>query len=380
MGICYSQSISVLLNFSNDVGKKKAITSAPLQKNTSEENTEGMRRINNLETIIPINKTTTTSNCPMIKSFTFAQLRKSTGRFNPANALGEGGFGMVYKGYVNKKTMKPSNGKNRVPVAVKKLNLQSVQGFKEWKSEIDFLGSLSHPNLVKLLGYCWEGKEHLLVYEYMTKGSLENHLFPRQGLNKFSLSWDLRLKIAIDAARGLTFLHTTDPKIIYRDFKSSNILLDEDYVGRISDFGLAKLGPIDGESHVSTQVMGTIGYAAPEYILTGHLYVKSDVYGYGVVLLELLSGRRALVQNQKPQNIIDWARPMLSNRKFRLANFMDPRLKGNYPLQKVTRVASLALQCVDDCLDSRPSMKDVLEGLKNIQSSNNSVLPTTTSR
>lgn len=137
-----------------------------------------MRRINNLETIIPINKTTTTSNCPMIKSFTFAQLRKSTGRFNPANALGEGGFGMVYKGYVNKKTMKPSNGKNRVPVAVKKLNLQSVQGFKEWKSEIDFLGSLSHPNLVKLLGYCWEGKEHLLVYEYMTKGSLENHLFP----------------------------------------------------------------------------------------------------------------------------------------------------------------------------------------------------------
>ncbi|CAD6248339.1 unnamed protein product [Miscanthus lutarioriparius] len=244
---------------------------------------------------------------PNLRTFTFMELKTATKNFRPDSVLGEGGFGRVYKGWVDEKTMAPTRNGTGIVVAVKKLNSESMQGYEEWQSEINFQGRLSHPNLVKLLGYCWEDKELLLVYEFMAKGSLENHLF-RRGCAP--LSWELRLKIAIGAARGLAFLHASEKQVIYRDFKASNILLDANYNAKLSDFGLAKLGPTGSNSHITTRVMGTYGYAAPEYIATGHLYVKSDVYGFGVVMLEMLSGQRALDPNRPSGqlSLADWTK------------------------------------------------------------------------
>ncbi|KAK4801217.1 hypothetical protein SAY86_021704 [Trapa natans] len=203
---------------------------------------------------------------PNLRIFTFAELRAATKSFRPDTVLGEGGFGKVYKGWLDEKLSLRMGGGS--VVAVKKLNSQSLQGYEEWRSEVNFLGRLSHPNLVKLMGYCLEDKELLLVYEFMQKGSLENHLFGR-GSTVQPLPWNLRLKIAIGAAHGLAFLHQSERQVIYRDFKSSNILLDGSYNAKLSDFGLAKVGPSASRSHITTRVMGTNGYAAPEYVSTG---------------------------------------------------------------------------------------------------------------
>ncbi|XP_065855366.1 probable serine/threonine-protein kinase PIX13 [Euphorbia lathyris] len=303
---------------------------------------------------------------PNMKEFTFADLKSATKGFKADTLLGEGGFGKVYRGWIDERTFAPSKSGIGMVVAIKKLNSESMQGFQEWQSEVNFLGRLSHPNLVKLLGYCWEDKELLLVYEFMQRGSLENHLFRRNG-GVEPLSWELRLKIAIGAARGLAFLHTSDKKVIYRDFKASNILLDGSYNAKISDFGLAKLGPSGGDSHVTTRVMGTYGYAAPEYIATGHLYIKSDVYGFGVVLLELMTGLRAL-DTKRPngqQNLVDWLKPILSNKK-KLKNVMDLRIEGQYTSKAMLLAAQLSLKCIGLDPKSRPAMKEVLEALEQI--------------
>ncbi|KAG5241580.1 hypothetical protein OIU85_008738 [Salix viminalis] len=305
---------------------------------------------------------------PNLKEFTFADLKSTTKNFKSDTLLGGGGFGKVYKGWIDERTYAPSKSGSGMVVAIKKLNPESMQGFQEWQSEVNFLGRLSHPNLVKLLGYCWEDKELLLVYEFMQKGSLENHLF-RKNPHIEPLSWDIRLKIAIGAARGLTFLHTSDKKVIYRDFKASNILLDGNYNAKISDFGLAKLGPSGGESHVTTRVMGTYGYAAPEYIATGHLYVKSDVYGFGVVLLEMLTGQRAL-DTKRPsgqQNLIEWLRPLLSQKKKLKTTIMDARIEGQYSSKAMVQAAQLTLRCLEADPRNRPSMKEVLEVLEQIE-------------
>ncbi|CAN4123102.1 unnamed protein product [Withania somnifera] len=214
---------------------------------------------------------------PNLKMFTLAELNRATKSFRSDTVLGEGGFGTVFKGWVDDKTFAPSKVGVGMPVAVKRSNPDSEQGLKEWQAEVKFLGKFSHPNLVKLIGYCWEEKTFLLVYEHMQKGSLENHLF-RKGTE--TLSWDTRLKIAIGAARGLAFLHTTEKQVIYRDFKAANILLDTDYNAKLSDFGLAKMGPENGDSHVTTTIVGTYGYAAPEYMATGNLYFYITLYFY----------------------------------------------------------------------------------------------------
>ncbi|KAK4491492.1 hypothetical protein RD792_002242 [Penstemon davidsonii] len=305
---------------------------------------------------------------PSLRVFTFLELKAATRNFRSDTMLGEGGFGKVYKGWIDEKST-ARNGSGSI-IAVKKLNSESLQGFQEWQCEVNFLGKLSHPNLVKLLGYCWEDTELLLVYEFMQKGSLENHLFGR-GSAVQPLPWDIRLKILIGAARGLAFLHASDRKVIYRDFKASNILLDGSYHAKLSDFGLAKMGPTESKSHVTTQVMGTCGYAAPEYVATGHLYVKSDVYGFGVVLVEMLTGLRALDTNRPSgqHNLIEWIKPHLYDRR-KLKNIMDSRLEGRYPSRSAIQIAQLAINCVESEPKNRPSMQEIVEALETVDSAN----------
>ncbi|XP_010536475.1 PREDICTED: probable serine/threonine-protein kinase NAK [Tarenaya hassleriana] len=302
---------------------------------------------------------------PDLKMFTLAELRTATRNFRPDSMIGEGGFGRVFKGWVDDKTLSPSKVGVGIPVAVKKSNPDSSQGLHEWQCEVRFLGKFHHPNLVKLLGYCWEDNQFLLVYEYMPKGSLENHLFAK---GAEPLTWSTRLKIAIGAAEGLAFLHNSEKSVIYRDFKASNILLDSNFHAKLSDFGLAKLGPINGHSHVTTRVMGTYGYAAPEYMATGHLYVRSDVYGFGVVLLELLTGLRALdpTRPSAQHNLVEWAKPCLTDKK-KLKKIMDPRLDRKYPVSAVVQTAALILRCIEADPKNRPSMDEVLKELRAIR-------------
>ncbi|XAR64262.1 Non-specific serine/threonine protein kinase [Bertholletia excelsa] len=301
---------------------------------------------------------------PNLKAFTYSDLKSATKNFRPDTVLGEGGFGRVFRGYVDPETYAPSRVGSGIAVAVKKSNPDSSQGLQEWQAEVQFLGKFCHPNLVKLLGYCCEERQFLLVYEYMPKGSLEGHLF-RRGAE--SLPWETRMKIVVGAARGLAFLHTTEKSVIYRDFKPSNILLDADFNAKLSDFGLAKLGPVNGNSHVTTRVIGTYGYAAPEYVATGHLYVKSDVFGFGVVLLEMLTGLRAIDTNRPPRqlNLVDWARPFLPDSK-RLKKYMDPRLENQYPSRAAFQAAELILKCLESDPKNRPSMEQVLAALEEI--------------
>ncbi|KAL8257877.1 hypothetical protein R6Q59_029918 [Mikania micrantha] len=301
----------------------------------------------------------------ILKEFTYSELRTATRNFRLDGVIGEGSFGKVFIGWLDRETYTPQKAGDGFPVAIKKLNPESMQGFKEWQAEVNFLGKFSHPNIVKLLGYCQSNDKLLLVYEYMQKGSLWKLI--RELGEALALPWYTRIKIAIGAAQGLAFLHTTENNVICRDVKSSNILLDEDFNAKLSDFGIARLGPVNGESHVTTCVVGTQGYAAPEYISTGQLYVRSDVYSFGVVMLEIITGLRAFdtKRHGAKRNLVDWAMPFLSDRK-RVRRVMDPRLKQNYPLKAAQKAAKLILTCLTQLPEERPSMEEVLSGLQEI--------------
>ncbi|XP_073009975.1 probable serine/threonine-protein kinase PBL17 [Typha latifolia] len=291
-----------------------------------------------------------------VSIFTYDELKLATKNFRPDLVLGEGGFGLVYRGVVDETVR---TGFATVEVAVKELNREGFQGDKEWLAEVSYLGQFSHPNLVKLIGYCCENEHRLLVYEYMAGGSLENHLFRRICT---TMPWLTRVKIALGVARGLAFLHGADRPVIYRDFKTSNILLDEEYNAKLSDFGLAKEGPVGEKSHVSTKVMGTYGYAAPEYVMTGHLSARSDVYGFGVVLLEMLIGRRAMDKNRpaREHNLVEWARPLLV-RSGKVLKIIDQRMEGQYSSRSVEKVAKLTYDCLSQNPKGRPTMTQVVE-------------------
>ncbi|WCJ19624.1 Protein kinase superfamily protein [Euphorbia peplus] len=301
-----------------------------------------------------------------LKSFSYNELKAATRNFRPDSVLGEGGFGCVFKGWIDELTLAPTRPGTGMVIAVKKLNQEGFQGHQEWLAEINYLGQLDHPNLVKLIGFCLEDDHRLLVYEFMPKGSLENHLFRRASYVQ-PLSWNLRIKISLDAAKGLAFLHSDKAKVIYRDFKASNILLDSNYSAKLSDFGLAKDGPSGSKSHVSTRVMGTYGYAAPEYMATGHLTKKSDVYSFGVVLLEMLSGRRVMDKNRptREQNLVEWARPYL-NSKRRIFQVLDSRIEGQYTVKDALKIANLAVQCISPEPKFRPKMEEVIKALEQL--------------
>ncbi|MED6138125.1 Serine/threonine-protein kinase pbl34 [Stylosanthes scabra] len=297
-----------------------------------------------------------------LRKFTFNGLKVATRNFRPESLLGEGGFGCVFKGWIEENGTAPVKPGTGLTVAVKTLNHNGNQGHKEWLAELNYLGDLVHPNLVKLIGFCIEDDQRLLVYEFMPRGSLENHLFRRP----LPLPWSIRMKIALGAAKGLAFLHEEAQRpIIYRDFKTSNILLDAEYNAKLSDFGLAKDGPEGEKTHVSTRVMGTYGYAAPEYVMTGHLTSKSDVYSFGVVLLEMLTGRRA-IDKRRPNgehNLVEWARPVLGDHRM-LFRIVDPRLEGHFSLKGAQKSAQLAARCLSRDPKSRPLMSEVVQTLK----------------
>ncbi|KAJ9160017.1 hypothetical protein P3X46_025458 [Hevea brasiliensis] len=305
---------------------------------------------------------------PDLVSFGFSELKEATSNFNQDAVLGEDGFGLVFKGWIDKDSLRPARPETGMPIAVKRLNQKGVRGQQEWLAEIKYMGQLHHPNLVKLIGYCLEDDHRLLVYEFIPNGNLEDHLFGRNSHCQ-SLSWDIYMKVALGAAKGLAFLHS-EADVIYRDFKTSNILLDMNYNAKLSDLGLAKDGPTGCNTHVSTRVLGTEGYAAPEYIRTGHLTAKSDVYSFGVVLLEVLSGRRAIDRNKPSgeQNLAWWARSTINKHKF--SQVLNPAILGQYSITSVIKVAQLASQCVSEEPKSRPKMKDVVEILELLLDSN----------
>ncbi|CAH9073612.1 unnamed protein product [Cuscuta europaea] len=242
-----------------------------------------------------------------------------------------------------------------------------MQGNKEFLVEVFMLSLLHHPNLVSLIGYCADGDQRLLVYEYMPLGCLEDHLLDLHP-NQAVLDWSKRMKIALHAARGLEYLHEkANPPVIYRDLKSSNILLDKEFNGKLSDFGLAKVGPVGDNSHVSSRIMGTYGYCAPEYQRTGHLSVKSDVYSFGVVLLELITGKRAVDPMRKghEQLLVAWAEPLFRDHN-RIFELLDPPLKGNIPKKSFRQVAAIASMCLEEDPEVRPLMTDVVNALSHL--------------
>ncbi|XP_073129762.1 probable serine/threonine-protein kinase PBL3 [Henckelia pumila] len=304
---------------------------------------------------------------PYLKAFSFNELKNATRNFRLDAIIGEGGFGYVFKGLIDEHTLTPTKSGSGLVVAVKMLKPDGFQGHKEWLSEVNYLGQLRHTNLVKLIGYCSEADKRLLVYEFMPRGSLDNHLFRR---GSQPLSWATRIKVAIGAGRGLCFLHEEAVgQVIHRDFKPSNILLDGEFNAKLSDFGLARPGPKEGNTHTSTEVRGTRGYAAPEYVATGKLSTKCDVYSFGVVLLELLSGQRALDnknQDGVELDLVEWGKPYLANKR-KLFRIMDPKLEGQYTQEAAFSVASITLQCLCTHPKLRPRMTEVLYTLENLE-------------
>ncbi|CAI5506328.1 unnamed protein product [Closterium sp. Naga37s-1] len=302
-----------------------------------------------------------------LRTFKFKELHKATQAFKePDNVLGEGGFGKVYKGF-----LKDWEGsKDAFPIAVKKLNPNSFQGKQEWLAEILLLGRVRHQNLVKLLGYCAENGEGMLVYEFLGKGSLDYHLFPEPKEDDPTpptpLPWEVRLRIALDAAAGLAYLHENN--VIHRDFKAPNILLDDDWSAKLTDFGLAKGADTD-QTHVTTRIMGTMGYLDPKYMETGQLTRKSDVYAFGVMLLELLTGKRAMDQTQQGMPpLTAWAQQYLNQRKPDIGALVDPCLLDQFTTKAAQRAAhKLAISakhCIEEDPNLRPLMSDMVETLR----------------
>ncbi|KAM1262690.1 hypothetical protein ACFX13_028457 [Malus domestica] len=301
-----------------------------------------------------------------LRAFTFAELRQATNDFSRLLKIGEGGFGNVYRGSIKAADDK---GSDPVVVAIKKLNNDGLQGHKQWVAEVQFLSVVEHPNLVKLIGYCAvdgeRGIQRLLVYEFMPNRSLEDHLF-----NKVysTVPWETRLQIILGAAQGLAYLHQgLEVQVIYRDFKCANVLLDDNFKPKLSDFGLAREGPMVGHTHVSTAVVGTYGYAAPDYIETGHLTAKSDVWSFGVVLYEILTGRRSLERNRPrtEQKLLEWVKQFpCDGKKFGL--IMDSRLETKYSITAARKIANLAESCLSKSAKDRPTMSQVVDKLKQI--------------
>ncbi|KAL6201309.1 hypothetical protein ACLB2K_025023 [Fragaria x ananassa] len=285
--------------------------------------------------------------------FTLRQIKAATNNFDPSNKIGEGGFGPVYKGILLDGTI----------IAVKQLSSKSKQGNREFVNEIGMISCLRHPNLVRLYGCCIEANQLLLVYEYLENNSLARALYgPEDDL--LNLDWPTRHKICLDIAKGLAYLHEESAvKVVHRDLKTTNVLLDQDLNAKISDFGLARLDE-EEKTHISTKVAGTIGYMAPEYALWGCLTYKADVYSFGVVALETVSGKNNMKYrpNENIQCLMDWAHVL--HQKGNLLELVDPRLGSDFNKKEALRTIKVALLCANPTAALRPIMSAVVRMLE----------------
>lgn len=284
--------------------------------------------------------------------FTLRDLEMATHHFSANNIIGEGGYGVVYRGLL-------INGSQ---VAVKRLVNNMGQAEREFRVEVEAIGHVRHKNLVRLLGYCIEGVHRMLVYEYVNNGNLEQWLHGAMR-QLGTLTWEARIKVLLGTAKALAYLHESiEPKVVHRDIKSSNILIDTDFNAKVSDFGLAKL--LDsGESHITTRVMGTFGYVAPEYANSGLLNEKSDIYSFGVLLLEAITARDP-VDYSRPANevnLVEWLKVMVGTR--RAEEVVDPNLEVKPPTRALKRALLVALRCIDPDPDKRPKMSQVVRML-----------------
>ncbi|KAM0938346.1 putative protein kinase RLK-Pelle-DLSV family [Dioscorea sansibarensis] len=281
--------------------------------------------------------------------FTLRQIKAATTNFSLANKLGEGGFGPVYKGVQADGSL----------IAVKQLSSKSRQGNREFINEIGIISALQHPNLVKLYGFCMEGNQLLLIYEFMENNNLANALFGPEK-DRLKLDWPTRHRICLGIARGLAYLHEeTRLKIVHRDIKATNVLLDKDLNAKISDFGLARLSEED-VTHISTRIAGTIGYMAPEYAMRGYLTDKADVYSFGVVMLETVTGLSNTSYGPKEDcvHLLDWA--YILQAQGRLVELVDKSLGKNYPEEEAVMLLNLALTCTNSSPSLRPTMMAVV--------------------
>ncbi|BAB09221.1 receptor-like protein kinase [Arabidopsis thaliana] len=291
-----------------------------------------------------------------LKRFSFREIQTATSNFSPKNILGQGGFGMVYKGYLPNGTV----------VAVKRLKDPIYTGEVQFQTEVEMIGLAVHRNLLRLFGFCMTPEERMLVYPYMPNGSVADRLRDNYG-EKPSLDWNRRISIALGAARGLVYLHEQcNPKIIHRDVKAANILLDESFEAIVGDFGLAKL--LDQrDSHVTTAVRGTIGHIAPEYLSTGQSSEKTDVFGFGVLILELITGHKMIDQGNgqvRKGMILSWVRTLKAEKRF--AEMVDRDLKGEFDDLVLEEVVELALLCTQPHPNLRPRMSQVLKVLEGL--------------
>ncbi|KAL5738204.1 hypothetical protein ACOSP7_030965 [Xanthoceras sorbifolium] len=284
--------------------------------------------------------------------YTYKELSMATENFSPANKIGQGGFGSVYKGRLRDGTL----------VAVKVLSANSRQGVREFLTEINVIADIKHENLVKLLGCCVEGNHRILVYGYLENNSLAQKLLGH-GHSSIQFNWHTRRFICIGVAQGLAFLHEeVQPHIVHRDIKASNILLDKDFMPKISDFGLAKLFP-NNLTHISTRVAGTEGYLAPEYAIRGQLTRKADIYSFGVLLLEIVSGS-CNTNKQLPlgkQYLLERAWQLYERGD--LVRLVDTSLNEDYNVEEAHRYLKIALLCTQDMPKLRPSMSTVVKML-----------------
>ncbi|XP_031382580.1 proline-rich receptor-like protein kinase PERK4 isoform X2 [Punica granatum] len=292
-------------------------------------------------------------------TFTYEELAAATDGFSQANLLGQGGYGYVHKGVL-------PNGKE---IAVKCLKLGSGQGDREFQAEVEIISRVHHRHLVSLVGYCMADGQRILVYEFLPNKTLEYHLHGR-GKDGPILDWPTRLQIALGSAKGLAYLHEDcHPRIIHRDIKAANILLDFNYEAKVSDFGLAKLSS-DNYTHVSTRVMGTFGYLAPEYAASGKLTEKSDTFSFGVMLLELITGRRPVDINvgdySDDENLVDWARPIISTalEERDYSELVDPRLGDSFAPHEMARMVACAGSCIRHSARRRPKMSQAVRALE----------------